>query len=330
MPLSAQANYGLSKNISYLHLSKNVKTLAVSSKYFDFFKPERYQQKFLKDKNILKAIFTDGYAVLPLLSPEEIHQLRKGYEELKTLVGNDLGEDFWPSGRHADPKVRNFAKSKIDEVIPKHLNKLFIEDSYRLIGGTYLLKPPSAKSALNPHQDSAHVNEFTHFSTYLWIPLEDVTEESGGIRVLPKSHQFNIKQRSLNVPWALEPFIHILDEYMVNVHIRAGEVLIFDAALIHSSPPNFTEKDRVAINYYVHPSQSPFCHYYKDEHTPEGEIEVFDVTPEFYYTEDFEQKPSKKYQQLENQPQLISHITEKELRTALNHLRGHSSKNLLQ
>jgi len=303
---------------------------SILSKYTQHFHPERYERPFFIQNAIQDEIKTKGYCVIDLFSADELDVLYEGYKVLKDSVKGSFGEQFWPSGRHPDPEIRKLAKAKIEEVVPTRLKELFHADTYTFIGGTYLIKPPSDHSALNPHQDSSHVDEFKHFSVYAWIPLHDVESKNGAVRVLPKSHQFNIKQRSLNVPWVLEPYIHILDEYMVNVPIRAGEVLIFDAALIHSSPPNYTDQDRVAVNYYVHPKDSPFCHYYSDLHTPEGEIEVFDVTPEFYYTEDFEQKPSSKYTQLANQPQLISRITEKELRNALAYLNGEASLNFFQ
>lgn len=292
------------------------------SKYFNFFNPERYKQSFFKSEAIQEAIKEDGYCVVDLLSSGEISLLRNGYEEIKTAVKGDFGALFWPSGRSEDPKIRNLAKNHIDNVLPKKMEALFQEDTYEFIGGTYLIKPPSENSALNPHQDSAHTNEFEQFSVYAWIPLEDVNEMNGAMKVLPKSHQINIKQRSLNVPWILEPYLEILRPHMKTVNMKAGQVLLFDAALIHSSPPNLSKNTRVAVNFYVHPKGHPFTHYYRDVQTPTGEVEAYSVRPDFYYSENFESKPNKSYQKLENQKLLIPFISGKEVAQICQELKG--------
>ena len=272
-----------------------------NSIYFKYFNPERYEYSMFKNADILNQIKEKGYCVLKLLSKEEVEKLVISYNELSDKISEGFGELFWPSGRHPDPEIRNFAKQKIEEVVPKKLQNLLIEDSFRFIGGTYLVKPPSENSALNPHQDSAHVNEFTHFSVYAWIPLQDVDQSCGGMRVLPGSHKLSIKQRSLNVPWVLEPHLAVLNNYMLDLDMKAGEVLLFDSALIHSSPPNLTDKTRVAVNFYIHPLNHPFTHYYRDDSTAEGMVEAYEVTPDFYYFEDFEKKPSDKYKRLPDQ-----------------------------
>lgn len=286
------------------------------SKYFSFFNPERYGRAFLKSKDVQNAIALNGYCVIPLLEKEAISALLEGYKMLQLNVG-EFGNEFWPSGRHPDPKIRTLAKKTIEKTVPKLLEDHFINGTHTFIGGTYLIKPPSEKSALNPHQDSSHVNEFEHFSVYVWIPLQDVDANSGCVQVLPKSHQISIKQRSLNVPWVLQKQTHLIEDAMIDVPMKAGQALIFDAALIHSSPPNLSDADRVAINFYVHPSDSPFCHYYCDEETPAGEVEVYSVTPDFYYEEDFESKPNETYKKLPNQKIPFKKLSDSEVSAIL-------------
>lgn len=246
---------------------------------------------FFSGENIWSTIRENGYIKLSLMTESDIDKLKSSFKVLKEKAGNSLSSEFWPSGRHPDADLRNFAKNSIEEVVPPILEKITIKDKVRLIGGTYLVKPPSRKSSLSPHQDSSHVDERYGFSVYCWIPLNDVNKWNGCFHFLPDSHNWGIHQRSLNVKWPLKDKTAILQKYMKPIPMKAGEVLLFHSALIHSSPPNYTFKTRVAVNYYLHPSESPFCHFYEDENTPKGKVEMYSVTPEFFYNENFESKP---------------------------------------
>lgn len=287
--------------------------MSVLGTYKQHFNPERYDRPFLKSNELQAQIKEKGFCVVDLLEDEEVKQLEAGFQELSQKMQADFGEQFWPSGRSKDPQIRNLAKKHIDNVVPEKLKTLLVEDSFEFIGGTYLIKPPSNISSLSPHQDSAHTNEFEYFSVYVWIPLQDVNVKNGAVKVLAKSHQLDIKQRSLNVPWILEEHKEILEKYMQTLEMKAGQALIFDAALIHSSPPNLSQKIRVAVNFYIHPKGHPFSHYYTDHETPKGKVEVYSVRPEFYYSEDFESKPTDKYPRLEDQDLLIDSLSSKEV-----------------
>ena len=252
------------------------------------------------NKEITAQIEKNGFVVKPLLEQPDLISLQQSFKALKKKANNSIKKTFWPSGRHEDPLVRNFAKQEIEKVVPKRLEQFIDLEKTDLIGGTFLVKPPSRKSALNPHQDSSHVDERNGFSVYAWIPLQDVTKWNGRFHYLPHSHTWGIHQRSLSVPWPLKENANDLWKFMKPIPMRAGEVLFFHSALIHSSPANFSFKTRLAVNYYLHPKGTPFCHFYKDEQTPLDKVEMFEVTPDFFYSEDFESRPdSSKYKLLD-------------------------------
>lgn len=256
------------------------------------------QNVFLHNE-VYQKIKTDGFYIGSLLTDKEVKQLRSSYIELKNKLGHTFGKNFWPSGRYPDPEIRNFAKDAIEKVVPKALEKYIDTNNTRLIGGTFLIKPPSLKSALSPHQDSSHVDERRTFSVYAWIPLQNVNRWNGCFHYLPESHTWGIDQRSLNVNWPLKDKVEAMSKMMKPLKMKMGEVLFFHSALIHSSPPNYTFKTRVAINYYLHPKDHPFLHFYEDEKTPTGKVEMFEVNPSYFYDEDFEKRPSAKYKQLD-------------------------------
>jgi hypothetical protein len=135
------------------------------------------------------------------------------------------------------------------------------------------------------------VDESKFFSVYAWIPLSDTNLTNGALHVLPGSHLIGNRHRSLNVPWAFSGMENELSSHMMPVEMKVGQVCFFEGALIHSSPPNLSDEVRVAVNYVIRPSASTFLHHFVDEKTPEGMVEVYGVTIDFFYNEDFEARP---------------------------------------
>ena len=221
---------------------------------------DRYGINFFLDKDFQSELAKKGYAIGPLLTPEDVAQLKSDFEEFQKQVPGGIPVQFWPSGRAADPKIRNFARDAIERMVPKRLTQYFNPEVADFVGGTFLIKPPGPKTDLWPHQDSSHVDESQSFSVYAWIPLVDTEVHNGALHVLPGSHLFGNRHRSLNVPWEYEGLQNIMFKYLVPLPMKAGQVCFFDSATIHYSPDNLSDDFRVAVNYFVKPLAEPFLH----------------------------------------------------------------------
>lgn len=158
------------------------------------------------------------------------------------------------------------------------------------------------------------MEEEKYISVYAWCALTDVTLQNGAMHIVPGSHFFGNSQRSLNIPWQFEPFTDILWEYAVPVPMHAGEVLFFDSAAIHCSPPNKDEHLRLAVNFFVKPSESPFLHYFQDSGESEGMVEKFAVDINFYYDKDFEKRPGTEYPLVGKERYINLHLSPQKLR----------------
>ena len=252
---------------------------------------DRFGIEFFKDKSIQDEIARVGYVTGPLLKPGDLAQLKEDFNQLRKMVPGDIPIEFWPSGRFEDPKVRNFARDAIEKVLPQRLTRYFDREIADFVGGTCLIKPPGPKTDLWPHQDSSHVDETKSFSVYAWVPLVDTDVNNGALHVLPGSHKFGNIHRSLNVPWQFEGLQKIMFKYLKPLPMKAGEVCFFDSATIHYSPDNKSDDFRVAVNYFVKPLAEPFLHCYIDEQTPKGKVEVYNLSIDYFYDEDFESRP---------------------------------------
>jgi len=269
---------------------KNTEKLHIDGSFYKKYRPE-----YFKDISIQEELAKNGFAVRNLLNKNEIEPLKKGFKMISENSNNEMTDLFWNSGRAKDTAIRNLARSSIDTYFKPRLNDFFIPEKVDLMGGVYVAKPLGKESALNPHQDSSHVEEDKFMSVYAWCTLTDVNKENGALHVIPGSHKFGNTQRSLNIPWQFEPYCPILWQYAVPVNMKAGEVIFFDSAMIHCSPPNFGKELRLAVNFFIKPKEAEFLHYFQDENTPPGMVEKFAVDMNFFYDKDFQKRPSSEY-----------------------------------
>lgn len=255
----------------------------------------KYDTLLFKDKSIQQELAEKGFAVRNLLSETQINQLKKDFDKILQHPDNEIGTYFWNSGRAKSVEVRNMAKKSIDENVKPFLEDFFLAEKAELMGGVFVAKPASEHSQLNPHQDSSHVEENQYISVYCWCTLTDVDVKNGAMHVVPGSHRFGNTQRSLNIPWQFEPHVKTLWKYAKPIPMKAGQVLFFDSAAIHCSQPNHSKDLRLAVNFFVKPSNCRFLHYYRDEKTPEGLVEKYEVDMSFYYDKAFTERPGSEY-----------------------------------
>jgi len=251
----------------------------------------RFDFPFFKNPEIQKQIAEQGYSVQSLLTPEDVKQLNNDFFELLNKMGEPLPDTHWTSGRVADTEIRNFARNAIHKILPLRLEKYFDKETADFIGGIFVAKKPSPTSRLYPHQDSSHTDETKYPAVYAWVALTDTSVENGAMHVLPGSHLWGNRFRSLNVPWIYEGLQDKMFPQLKPVPMKAGEVLFFDSAAIHYSTDNTGTEIRPAINFYIKPKQAMFLHHFIDEKTPTGKVEVFNVDIDFFYNCDFMQRP---------------------------------------
>ncbi|MCO5229621.1 MAG: phytanoyl-CoA dioxygenase family protein [Chitinophagales bacterium] len=255
----------------------------------------KYNQDFFLDKSIQDELKQKGYAVRNLLQIEQIDNLKTDFFEILKREDSEIKDLFWNSGRPSSVVVRNMAKESVYKYVRPYLEQFFLPDQADLMGGVFVVKPPTDKSELNPHQDSSHVEEDQYMSVYAWCPLQDVTVNNGALHVVPGSHRFGNTQRSLNVPWQFDSYLDLLWKYSIPVEMKAGEVVFFDSATIHCSPANFSEQYRIAVNFFIKQKKADFLHYYVGDETSKGKVEKFLVDMSFFYDKEFEKRPTEEY-----------------------------------
>lgn len=90
----------------------------------------------------------------------------------------------------------------------------------------------------------------------IFIPLDDQNVTNGGLKIIPKSHLEGILPYedfvNSNLSHKRKVKIKTLEKLnkkygVLDLDLKAGDVLIFNHLLVHSSPKNMTSKERISL-----------------------------------------------------------------------------------
>ena len=97
-----------------------------------------------------------------------------------------------------------------------------------------------------PHQDWRSMQGSLN-AIVVWIPLVDIDQELGALRVVPGSHREGLCESQPD-----EWYRHIegaRDADFLSVEVRAGDALFFSAFLVHASGDNITDAIRWSCHF---------------------------------------------------------------------------------
>lgn len=280
----------------------------------------RYATPLLADPSVQEVLERRGYVVLPpTVPPSDLEALvGLGHRFLHELT-EPYGELFLAAGRIADAELRSRITDAAGDLVRPHLLPLF-RPHVEVLGAAFQVKPPSATSQLDPHQDSSLLDEADTLGVYCWIPLVDVDAANGWLEVVPGSHRLGNVQRTLNVPWQFEGQEEVFRRHSIGLAMPAGSVCLFDAALVHGSPPNRTDQVRFALNNFAKPRQAPMVHFFSDDATTPGMVEAWEIDVSFFLDEDIMSRPTARYRSLGDRPHVTVSLTDEQLDAVLDAL----------
>ena len=213
-----------------------------------------------KDSKEQKQFEKDGFVIKPLLDATQVNALRIIAEQYSS---NNITE-FYSSSFENDLVLKEELNSKVLQLVKPIINNHFKD--FDVLGAAFLHKPIGERGVLPPHQDWTVVDETKSFSMTVWIALDDLTTENGALKVLQGSHQVFPELRSPSLPTTYANHHDVLDREMDTLYLKKGTSFIFNHALIHSSEPNQTNKNRLAVAIGLVPTRPElFMYYQKDD-----------------------------------------------------------------
>jgi ectoine hydroxylase-related dioxygenase (phytanoyl-CoA dioxygenase family) len=235
----------------------------------------------LRDTALQAEFDKNGYVVMPYLAPNEVEDLVKYLYQEHPVISDDW---LFYTSFIMDREKRAAEYQKIHSYCAPHASAIF-RDNLVPIGGTYVVKPVGPKARTTPHQETTQIDENKFTGFHLWIALCDITLENGCMRFLPGSHRLPQFLRAVNTPWAYTKVSDVLEEYMKPVLLPAGHAIVQNSAVIHDSLVNTSGKDRPAIIYSLLEKEASMWYHFRDDSTPKGMVERFEIDPARFYTE---------------------------------------------
>lgn len=230
-------------------------------------------QQILTDTRLDGRLLEEGYVVVPFLSEDETARLTAFFAENHPRPN----EGMYATAHVPDVAFRMRMNDFIKTVFARAVGETFV--NINPLGGSFIAKGKGQYGTLHPHQDWNIVDEDEYRSFNIWVPLVDLTEHNGAIKILPQSHVWLKTYRSANTPSAYGEVNELLWQKMLPLYMKKGEALIYDHRLLHASGENLSDELRLAAVYGIIPQDAQMYYYHKaDDNT----VEVFESNPDFF------------------------------------------------
>jgi len=229
-----------------------------------------------------------GFVVMPFLSPDQVAKLVSGYDSIAEELGgasrpedyNDTYAEF--SIIHSRPEFRRQAYALIASVLGPQADKVLAD--YRPLIANFVNKLPGT-GVVPTHQNLSVVDESSYASVSVWVALVDCVLDNGAMSMLEGSH---FALRSRRGMWAYQAFSGIeqalMDQLMTPVEVPAGHAVILDDATVHYSPPNQTDKRRLAIQLVMVPQEArSLWHQQVGTHKGGLDVQVWEIDERFFF-----------------------------------------------
>lgn len=238
-------------------------------------------QKILKDDVLDKELLQNGFVVVPFLSEVEKEDLLDFFykHHQQGIPG------FYASAHVPDITFRGNMNDKIKEVFSRAIAACF--NQCTPLGGSFVVKSNEQKERLHPHQDWNIVDEEKYRSFNIWVPLVDLNDKNGIIRIMPKSHKWQKNFRGPGIADGFQQYHEEIWKSMVPLNMKAGQALIYDHRLFHASEPNTTSQLRVAAVFGIIPDGAQMYYYSGND----GKVEKYESNLDFFMKENIQDGP---------------------------------------
>jgi ectoine hydroxylase-related dioxygenase (phytanoyl-CoA dioxygenase family) len=230
------------------------------------------------DSELQRLFDRNGYVITDLVEQCQIDDLKLSYERFR-LQHEAMPLPFVTTSHSNDKNLIQSVDKAILEIVAPSVRKIL--PSSEILFSNFLLKKTGVNTSSSAHQDMTFVDEqrFTSFS--IWVPLTDVDESNGCMRVVEGSHRFTpfIRPNSLD-GWRYRYVLPLIEKDLKSCPMKSGQAIIFAHSLIHGSFSNRTNSNRVAAVIACYPPGAELLQYQTTSLI--GELEKYKMTKEAY------------------------------------------------
>lgn len=239
-----------------------------------------------------------GYVLVKNVLPSNIvDELLAQYQHITGFEDHQSTDYFINSVSFYSSEIRHFTYRSTYKILSEYLKNILNFSKLRIpISIGFCINPAYSKSGSRMHQDPSLIDETLGNSLVIWISLCDMDKNNGCLHVLPGSHLFGNSYRSnFHIKWLFEPYMDIINENAIPIPTKAGDIIIFDPALIHGSTANTTDKDRLAIQISAIPKNLELINVIEKNSFWRKYFLFYNIDESYFTEEHVSQIPSTKY-----------------------------------
>jgi non-heme Fe2+,alpha-ketoglutarate-dependent halogenase len=186
----------------------------------------------------------DGFLhPIRIMSPAEARQVRAGFEELETLLGRRVEYAAmthlffrWAFDLSMQSGILNAAQAILGPDV--------------LVQATLILcKHAHDPSFVSWHQDYKYTSQESAPTVSAWVAISDSTRQSGCMRAIPGSHREGIQEHKARTIEnnILTYSVDADDSRAVDIELKAGEMSLHQANIVHGSLANDSDDKRIGF-----------------------------------------------------------------------------------
>jgi hypothetical protein len=281
-------------------------------------------QAIFRNQALNESFSREGYVVLDVFTDDQMQDFQKYFGSFHA----DISGHFHSSHFSDNLDYKKAVNRYFNEIAKEALIPLLLE--YQAVFSNFMVKDSHPESTMSLHADWTYVDEENFTSLACWFPLISTNEKNGCLGVIPKSHKLPINFRGPKIP---SPF-HAENEKIIRhfgqlLHMKAGQVIIYDHRLLHYSPANLSGQVRPAINIVLLPKNVEVFHYLKQTSSDKKTIKYSVEDTDFYmhYTHF---KTPEKINKTEFLDQIVQPISFEKVQDILNEKRSPFLERLLK
>lgn len=212
--------------------------------------------KFLSPEAVAQFNEHGYFYPVPVLTADEARYFRRRFADFEAREGGTLT----PAGRNKSHLFLKWLHELVTH--PKVLDAVedLLGPDILLYHAQWFVKEPNTPHFVSFHQDTAYwtLTEAQGLST--WIALEPAPVEAGCMKVIPDTHRSALAhgevRTSENLLWRGQTVMETLDTTKaVAMPLRAGEMSIHHARIVHGSGPNSSDGRRIGYSVRYLPTR---------------------------------------------------------------------------
>tara|TARA_Y100000768_G_C23891029_1_gene640139 strand:+ start:286 stop:1101 length:816 start_codon:yes stop_codon:yes gene_type:complete len=214
----------------------NDKGFIIYSKFFD-------KKKIDKIYNDSKNIYKTQMIKLNIINNKNISN--EEFEHSIKILFNEHFQIFINCGKQCQHLI-NLWKLSLDEKLIDFLKILGIKNPHIstrpvLFSNSKHISKNKINHTVPPHQDWASMQGSIN-SIVVWIPLIDINQELGSIKLVPKSHKEGLLSKEKEDSFGLVKNYKETD--FISFDVKQGDIILFNSFLVHKSGNNITDNIR--------------------------------------------------------------------------------------